>query len=214
MVHCGEVSAASRDAAFAAVKAKGIRPSSMREAPGFLNHLFGKGKRWMAIGALLISLVAVILANQSNRRTIMAIEREQAIVLPRHQIPALAPEMLSSSIDRLFPDPLDRLLARYAQPGLMIPWSNSVSDAGVEPAADAVAELRGVVSGMRREADGFLRIGRTLSDLETFLKERQRMEAEYRESVGLRVKSGSLSREKANQALSAMGLKNFSRLKN
>ena len=181
----------------------------MKEAPGFLNHLLGKGKRWMVIGVLMISLVAVIIANQFNRRTIMAIEREQAIALPRHQIPVLTPDILSYSIDRLFPDPLDRLLARYAQPGLEIPLSNGVADARAEPDADAVVELRGVVFGMRREADGFLRIGRTLSDLETFLKERQRMEAGYRESVGLRVKSGSLNREKANQTLSAMGLKNF-----
>ena len=47
-VRSGEVSAADRDAAYRALKEKGIRPSRLEEAPGLANKIFGKGKRWIA----------------------------------------------------------------------------------------------------------------------------------------------------------------------
>ena len=50
--HSGTICAASRDAAYAAIKELGVRPSRVVEAPGFFNKLFGKGKRWLAIGVL------------------------------------------------------------------------------------------------------------------------------------------------------------------
>ena len=40
--HEASIEAASRDAAFAALKARGIRPSAVRETPGLANKLFGK----------------------------------------------------------------------------------------------------------------------------------------------------------------------------
>ena len=43
--HDGEISASTLDDAYAALKAKGIRPGRVVEAPGFLNKLLGKGKR-------------------------------------------------------------------------------------------------------------------------------------------------------------------------
>ena len=56
-LHHGIVVAADRDAAYEALKARGIRPARLVEAPGILNKLFGKGKRWIAI----VSLAAVLL---------------------------------------------------------------------------------------------------------------------------------------------------------
>ena len=56
--HEGVINAASRDAAFAALKAQGIRPGSVKEAPGVWNKLFGKGKRWIAI--VLLAIIAII----------------------------------------------------------------------------------------------------------------------------------------------------------
>jgi len=52
VVHAGVVNAANKDAAFAVLKKQGVRPSRLVEAPGVLNKLFGKGKRWIAIGVL------------------------------------------------------------------------------------------------------------------------------------------------------------------
>lgn len=57
-LHHGSVAAADRDAAFAALKARGVRPARLVEAPGFLNKLFGKGKRWIAIAVLSVAAAA------------------------------------------------------------------------------------------------------------------------------------------------------------
>ena len=54
------VNAPSLDAAYKLLKSQGIKPGRVVEAPGFFNKLFGKGKRWLAIGALIV--VAAVLA--------------------------------------------------------------------------------------------------------------------------------------------------------
>lgn len=66
-LHGGVVSAVSREDAFSALKARGINPARVTEAPGFFNKLFGKGKRWIAIGVLALAL-AVALAALAIRR--------------------------------------------------------------------------------------------------------------------------------------------------
>ena len=48
-LHEGVVSAPCRDAAFATLKERGIRPSRLWDAPGLLNQVVGKGKRWLLI---------------------------------------------------------------------------------------------------------------------------------------------------------------------
>ena len=50
--HEGTICAATKDAAYDQLRARGVRPGRMVEAPGLFNKLFGKGKRWIAIGAL------------------------------------------------------------------------------------------------------------------------------------------------------------------
>lgn len=61
-LHEGVVSAASRDDAFAVLKARGIRPGRVTEAPGVFNKLFGKGKRWIAIVALAVALAIAVIS--------------------------------------------------------------------------------------------------------------------------------------------------------
>ena len=60
-LHGGVVRAASRDDAFAVLKARGIRPGRVTEASGVFNKLFGKGKRWIAIVALAVALVVAVI---------------------------------------------------------------------------------------------------------------------------------------------------------
>ena len=50
--HSGTICAADKEAAYAALKRQGIKPCRFAEAPGVFNKLFGKGKRWIAIGVL------------------------------------------------------------------------------------------------------------------------------------------------------------------
>lgn len=61
-LHGGVVCAASREDAFTALKARGINPARVVEAPGFFNKLFGKGKRWIAIGVLAFALALALAA--------------------------------------------------------------------------------------------------------------------------------------------------------
>ena len=67
--HQGEIRAADKEAAYAALKKQGIKPCRFTEAPGVFNKLFGKGKRWIAIGLLSGAcgvLLAVLLRSQSS----------------------------------------------------------------------------------------------------------------------------------------------------
>ena len=41
----GEIVAPDREAAFQLLRAQGIKPARLEEAPGVFNKLFGKGKR-------------------------------------------------------------------------------------------------------------------------------------------------------------------------
>ena len=70
--HSGTICAGSRDAAYAAIKALGVRPSRVVEAPGFFNKLFGKGKRWIAIS--LLAAVAVVLVCQLHKAEVAVAE--------------------------------------------------------------------------------------------------------------------------------------------
>ena len=67
--HSGVVTASDREAAFLLLKKRGIRPSRFAEAPGFFNKLFGKGKRWLAIGVLcaLCFVLCAVVYTQGTR---------------------------------------------------------------------------------------------------------------------------------------------------
>ena len=64
----GSVSAASREAAYKALKSQGINPSRVTLAPGALNYLASFGKRSWLIVILAVAL-AVTLAFSSRRPT-------------------------------------------------------------------------------------------------------------------------------------------------
>ena len=66
-LHAGSVRAATREDAFSALKARGINPARVTEAPGFFNKLFGKGKRWIAICVLALALVLALAALSMRR---------------------------------------------------------------------------------------------------------------------------------------------------
>lgn len=80
--HEGAISASSRDAAYAALRERGIRAGRVTEAPGFFNKLFGKGKRWLAIGALavVIGVLAVLLRDAEEAVAETRFEPSEAYV--------------------------------------------------------------------------------------------------------------------------------------
>lgn len=67
--HKAFITAPTKEAAYAALKAQGIKPGRVEEAPGFFNKLFGKGKRWMAIGVLgaLCFVLCAVVYTQGTR---------------------------------------------------------------------------------------------------------------------------------------------------
>lgn len=132
------VSAADREAAFRELRAMGIRPFNVTEAPGFLNKLLGKGKRWLAIGLLGIGCLVLTALVLSPSRTSDSASPDTP--MPRHQIygdPALMEEMERTGYTNVLAQAGDRLLARFAQPGVPVILHGSRQE--MESLADALA---------------------------------------------------------------------------
>lgn len=174
--HSGVISASDRESAFAALKAKGIKPFGLVEAPGLFNKLFGKGKRWIAIVAL--SLLAVVLAvvSASKSRTIAALDQTERSS-PRHQIygePFYMEELERDGYASVFTHEGERYLAFFAQPGRIhrfsdLDWRRKMADALPAAMTNDVAfkdgerredkELKSIVRGMKVELARYLADG-------------------------------------------------------
>lgn len=119
-IRCGEIAAADRNAAYAALKAQGIKPARMDEAPGVFNKVFGKGKRWLVIAALGALCVVLWLYLRNTERDLVEATRIDESV-PRHQIYG-DPEMVAKfatyeGLKSVLADDGDALIACFAQPG-------------------------------------------------------------------------------------------------
>ncbi len=190
VLHEGVVKAATKDAAYALLKGKGIKPGQMKEAPGFFNKLFGKHKRWMAI-VCLIALVAVLLCVINRKSTVitqLATEsaKQESVTVP-------AAESTDGSLDRrqllgdekiiarcietewavVFPRKCDRFLAKFAQPGHSV--QHIRPEELREIAADIEANLKDPIEVADTDLDEYKQIKRIVSgmrdELITFLKD-------------------------------------------
>ena len=121
----GETFASSRDAAYAALKASGIRPSRVIEAPGFFNKLFGKGKRWIAI-VVLASAVVVGLATHWGKDAPPRADCEVRSHL--YGDPAVIQKISANHWLNAFEDIGDAFLARNGQPGVFDSLGKGVVD--------------------------------------------------------------------------------------
>lgn len=207
--HNGVICAADREAAYAELKKRGVKPSRFAEAPGFFNKLFGKGKRWMVIGVLgagCLVLGAMVVSSRKAVKTQTGGQQATVATLPRHQI-ANIPKDWPSFIAVVFADEVDRTLALYSQPGVIVAKPCDGKRREITEADLKWTEvLRQVVAGMREDANGFLKLGKSVDDLSRFLEERQRMEANYREQLIRQLNTHIVTKEDANTSLSAMGL--------
>lgn len=132
--HKGVISAVDREAAFTALKAKGIKPGRVVEAPGLLNKLFGKGKRWFVIAVLAGGLLAVLCILHSAIRTAetagadLKAVREEARNLvstfddtTRRQVigdVVIISKGIATGWEDVFPYEGERFLASFAIPGV------------------------------------------------------------------------------------------------
>lgn len=193
--HCGIVCAPSRDAAYAELKKKGIKPSRVDEAPGFFNKFFGKGKRWAAIALLaVLSLVLAVLylatrsslfpASSSLESTLDSTVRRQLI----GDTAVIEKGIRTGWVD-VFPFEGERFLAGFALPGqppamMRIVESNLVAaiNRKVDPSAGDTIEarqLKAIVQGMKDEIRAYQAEGGSLAKYCVRLIRRQQQEISY-----------------------------------
>lgn len=232
--HEGVICASSREDAFSALRAQGIKPGSVREAPGFFNKLFGKGKRWIAIGLLGVLAVCGFCLLFNSRQTIEAIKDSQVAPMVRCQVygdPALIEQFEKNGYAALFDSEGDRVLVRFACPGVLTPYivylqkDAMAKDAAVRAieglsktevqlpcAADSreAAELKRIVLWMRGELSAYLENGN--GNASSYL--RRLIERQMREAEIFRLAEVELSGvsdvevwERRNAELRAIGLR-------
>ena len=149
----GEISASDRDSAYAALRTQGIRASRVTEAPGFLNSLFGKGKRWLLIVALAFAFAVLGYYFIGARKDLAHTRNDLAEATkikpsqPRHQIygdPAIVAKFSTyKGLLSVLGNRGDALLACYAQPGKIVPGKESGAENRLH---DAGAALRAALT--------------------------------------------------------------------
>ena len=229
VLHEGEVNATDRDSAFTLLRTRGIRPSRLEEAPGFFNKLFGKWKRWMAIFALGLAVVALVFALRVKSRQIAAAGLGE--VSERHQIygdPAIIEEMTANGFSNVFMLAGERFLACYAMPGsesaaavrlkspddLRLCLSNKIRFSEVDPRE--VNELKSIVNGIKEELREYLSDGEgTPASFVRRLEERQEEERLIYRRVKneLEANPDPVLWEERNRALREMGIRTIPRPK-
>ena len=193
--HEGVVAASSREAAFSALKAQGIRPGSVREAPGLFNKLLGKGKRWIAIVVLAVLCVALAIAVW---RVVLNAPQPSLVVEAldspiRRQIigdAAVIEKGLKTGWADVFADEGDRFLASFAIPGYEAAVRNTTEDEIRKVMSSSRSRLvRGeglearqiiaIVGGIKDELRRFLAKRGTIREYCQRLAERQDLEISY-----------------------------------
>lgn len=227
-LHKSVVRAIDKDAAYALLKAQGIKPSRIEEAPGVFNKLFGKGKRWIAIGVLglLVAVLAISLRTTTRPIVVGGVPGD---VCQRHQIygdPAIVDEMSADGFSSVFTNIGERYLAAYAMPGssvspavrlrnpdeLASALTNKITILKTDPRE--VAELKAIVNGIKAEFREYLADGEgTPASFIRRLEERQEEERLIYKRVQneLEANPDPALWEERNHALREMGIRTIPR---
>ena len=152
--HVGIINAADKAEAYSVLKAQGIKPGRVEEAPGFFNKLFGKGKRWITISVLAIVCIVALCTLHSALRTVdtvgadlRAAREEVAIVreevkeakelattfedMTRRQVigdVAIIEKGIATGWEDVFPYEGERFLASFAIPGVPAGLRNTTEE--------------------------------------------------------------------------------------
>ena len=224
--HRGTIAASNKEAAYDTLKAQGIKPGKVWEAPGLFNKIFGKGKRWIAIALLAIALAGVTATLFSVKRDGEVAVREfedASLYEDRGQIygpKAVLVELEANEYASVFSNALERYLAPYTIPAKFVgsrkvdlpreltreeirkPVQIAESD------LDEAKKLKRMVNGLKREFDEYLTDGGNVSGYLQRLDIRQKAEAgvyERTKASMLRERDINVWREK-NAELRAKGL--------
>ena len=209
--HRGVLNAPTRADAYAALRVQGIKPIHCEEAPGFFNLLFGKGKRWLAIG--ILATLCVTLAIVVGRGVLTAPQPssvEESFDSPiRRQIigdAAIIEKGLRTGWADVFDTEGDRFLASFAIPG-MPPAVRTTTEEKLRkalasenaagrrvPDALEARQIHAIVSGMKKEINDLLKNGWTLREVGTALVNRQEQEIGYYERAKREVETAAKSK--------------------
>ena len=235
--HKGALNAATRADAYAQLRQRGIKPIRCDEAPGFFNLLFGKGKRWLAIG--ILATLCVTLAIVVGRGVLTAPQPssvEESFDSPiRRQIigdAAIIEKGLRTGWAEVFDAEADRFLASFAIPGVP-PAVRTTTEEKLREALDnepskhpnlpniqtalEARQIRAMVSGMKDEMRRFIAAGGTIREYGERLVARQEQEIGYynraKQEIDFAAKEGLAEREvlslweKRNASLRKMGIR-------
>lgn len=221
----GSISAATRDAAFQTLKASGIRPARMIEAPGVLNKILGRGKRWLVIavlGVLCLVLIAIIRSMPSTYTSLDTAARRQVI----GDIAVIEKGIRTGWAD-VFAEEGERFLASFAIPGVPAGQRNTNEEEvrralnrRIEVSKDDTIEARQIklmVEGMKQELRNFLAKKGTIVEYGQRLVQRQEQEVGYYQRAKREIEEGKKAGmgedalenlwEKRNAELRALGIK-------
>lgn len=187
----GEITAADRAQAYAALRRQGIRPYRLI---GDDPKWWQRGRTWAmagAIGAALVLACALALWLNSSRESTRPMPRMQ-LTGDMQAIARGAAENWAEALEL----PLDRYLAAFAQPGWRLEPPNATQDdiarfaqdlesplARTKDDSDEVRQLKNILLKMRQDMREYLSSGGTIEDYLGFLSERQEQECELRDKA-------------------------------
>ncbi len=199
--HQGVVSAASREEAFAALKRQGVKPMTVEDAPGVLNKLWGRGKRWIVIGVLGVLVLAVsvkLLSSLFEIKTQASEIESLSEQLSTFDSPmrrqligdtAVIEMGVRTGWTSVFQSEGDQFLASFAIPGVPAAKRNVAEKLLSDALTNAVEvvrtdgiearQIKAIVKGMKAEILGLLANGWTLREVGSSLARRQEQEIQY-----------------------------------
>ena len=230
--HNGVICASDREAAYAQLKKQGIKPCRFAEAPGILNKLFGKGKRWIAICVLALALaVSLAFALRPSGRPFEIATFDS---LTRRQVigdVALIDQGIRDGWAAVFPEEGERFLASFAIPGVPA-GQRSTSEEKLREALHSTPtpatypsgsdslearQIRAMVEGMKDEARRFVKAGGSIAQYGRLLVQRQEEEIAYYNRAKAEIEAAQKAKmpaeqlndlwEKRNESLRQMGVK-------
>ena len=192
----GQLSAASRDAAYAELKRQGIRPSKVVLAPGFVNRISSFGKRGLVIVVLAVLCLALAIAVGRGVLTAPQPSSVDASLdsLVRRQIigdAAVIEAGIRDGWSGVFTLEGDRFLASFAIPGVPAAVRSTTEEelhkalstkhSALRTDAEGIEarQIRAMVEGVKRELRQFLADGGTIAEYGKQLVWRQEQEIGY-----------------------------------
>ena len=224
--HKAYIKAATKEAAYATLKAQGIKPGRVEEAPGFFNKLFGKGKRWIAIvvlGALCLVLCAVAMRFRKEVESAPVGIANALLAETRHQVigdTVVIEKGIRTGWAEVFPGEGERFLASFAIPGVPAGQRNTSEDEikaalarrieATETDGIEARQIKAMVEGMKDELRRYLADGGTIIEYGRELVKRQEQELAYYNRAKIEMETAKKSGMSEAQLLDLWAKRNAS----